>query len=178
MEGMPMAEDDAKVTGLRFAKVLVWLVYAYFMLAVIILVMAFFLMLFNASADAEFTRWVYRSADRVLQPFRGIFPSVEQDNGSVIDFAVLFAIIMYGIFASLVHAAVYWIDGKVVAQRRQLEADERQAQYEARQAENARLADAQPAEAQAGRTNSGVAPTPGQAPAPDPSASPPPDPIA
>lgn len=112
-----MPDYETRITGLRFAKVLVWLVYLFFLLAVIILTAAFFLQLFNANTDAEFTRWVYRNADRVLEPFRGIFPSVQRDNGSVIDFAVLFAIIMYGIFAMLVNGVVHWLDGKIIEQK-------------------------------------------------------------
>lgn len=112
------SKGDAKVRGLTFAKALVWLVYAYFVLALIILVFAFFLQLFNASTTASFTEWVYRSADRVLEPFRGIFPQATFANGSIIDFAVLFAIIMYGIFALVVHGVVVWIDGKIITLRR------------------------------------------------------------
>ena len=116
-----MDVDDPQVKGLRFAKVLVWLVYAYFVLAVIILVLAFFLLLFNASTAAEFTQWVYRSADRVLEPFRGIFPSAAVGgNGSVVDFAVVFAIIIYGIFAMLVQSAVGWLDRRIAEHRSDL----------------------------------------------------------
>ncbi len=117
----PDVQDDGLVTGLRLGKVLVWLVYAFLVVAVVILVLAFFLMLFNASTSAEFTQWVYRSANRVLQPFRGIFPSAELgENGSVIDFAVLFAIIMYGIFAMALSAFVAWLDRKILEHRREL----------------------------------------------------------
>jgi len=111
-------KDDTEVKRLRFAKVLVWLVYAYFVFAVVILALAFVMQLFNASTTAQFTEWVYRSADRVLAPFRGIFPTVQHDNGSVVDFAMLFAIIMYGIFALAVHALVNWIDTKIGARQR------------------------------------------------------------
>ena len=100
-------------TGLKFAKGLTWLVYAYFVFAVIMLTLAFFLLLFNASTDAAFTEWVYRSADRFLEPFRGIFPSSTADNGSVVDGAVMFAIIVYGIFAMLVHALVHFFERKI-----------------------------------------------------------------
>lgn len=142
--GLP--EDPSSVTGLKFAKVLVWLVYAYFVLAVIILALAFFLLLFNASTDASFTQWVYRSADRVLEPFRGIFPNVTADNGSVIDFAVLFAIIVYGILALLIQSLIHWIDRKIAEERskaRYLDAQYRQQQT--RQAAQAQAARAQQA---------------------------------
>ena len=112
-----MPDYDSRISGLKFAKVLVWLVYLFFVVAVVILTAAFFLLLFNASTEAEFTMWVYRNADRVLEPFRGIFPSVQRDNGSVIDFAILFAIIMYGIFAMLVHGVVHWLDAKIIEQK-------------------------------------------------------------
>jgi uncharacterized protein YggT (Ycf19 family) len=119
--------QKARLGGVRFAKVLVWLVYAYFVAAVIILIMTFFLELFNASPDAGFTQWVYRSADSVLAPFEGIFPAVQAENGSVIDFAVLFAIIMYGIFAMVVHALVTWLDERVQIQKRRVQKAEREA---------------------------------------------------
>ena len=110
----PVVDTASKIKGLRFAKVVVWLIYAYFIAATIILLFAFFLLLFNASTDASFTQWVYRSANRVLEPFRGIFPTVTNGNGSVIDFAVVFAIIMYGILALVVHALVSWLDSQII----------------------------------------------------------------
>lgn len=112
-----LPKDPSHVTALRFAKVLTWLVYAYFLLAVIVLVLAFFLLLFNASETAAFTEWVYRSADRAMQPFRGIFPTVEGDNGSVLDFAILFAIIAYGIVSMLLQAVIGWIDRRIAEER-------------------------------------------------------------
>src|SRR5882762_2753346 len=111
LEVTRMVDTASKIKGLRFAKVIVWLVYAYFIAATIILLLAFFLLLFDANTTASFTQWVYRSANRVLEPFRGIFPTVTSENGSVIDFAVVFAIIMYGILALLVQALVSWLDG-------------------------------------------------------------------
>lgn len=112
-----LPKDPNTVTGLRLAKVVTWLVYAYFLLAVIVLTLDFFLLLFNASADAAFAEWVYRSADRVLEPFRGIFPSKTAENGSVLDFAVLFAIIVYGIIAMVVQSIIYRIDRAISEER-------------------------------------------------------------
>ncbi len=112
-----MTDPEQRIKGLRFAKALVWLVYAFFVIATVILTLAFFLLIFNASTSAAFTEWVYRSAARFLEPFRGIFPTAEAENGSVVSAAVLFAIIMYGIFAMLVHGVVYWLEGKISHQR-------------------------------------------------------------
>ena len=52
-----------------------------------------------------------------VEPFRGIFPTVTNGNGSVIDFAVVFAIIMYGILALAVHALVAWLDRQILRNR-------------------------------------------------------------
>ena len=112
-----LPKDQPVTTSLRLAKVLPWIVYAYLLLEVIVLTLAFFLLLFNASTGAEFTQWVYRSADRALEPFRGIFPSATADNGSVLDFAVLFAIIVYGILAMLTQSLIHWIDRKIAEER-------------------------------------------------------------
>lgn len=109
--------DPGKVTGLRVAKVLTWLVYAYFLVAVILLVLEFFLLLFNANPTAGFAEWVYRSGDRVMEPFRGIFPTKQAGNGSVLDFAVLFAIIVYGVLALAFHSLVEWLDYRIRVDR-------------------------------------------------------------
>lgn len=114
--------------GLRVARVLVWAVRAVVLAAVVILVLTFFLLLFNASTAAEFTQWVYRSADRVLQPFRGIFPTAALgDRGSVVDFAVLFAIIVYTLLGEAVGALVAWLDRTTAEQQ----AAAQRARYEA-----------------------------------------------
>lgn len=105
--------ESASVTGLRVAKVLTWVVYAYFVLAVVILTLDFFLLLFNANPTASFTEWVYRSADRVMEPFRGIFPAKAAGNGSILDFAVLFGIMVYGILALALHSLVGWLDYRI-----------------------------------------------------------------
>ncbi len=112
-----MSDQEPKIVGLTFAKVIVWIAYFFFLVATVILTLAFFLLLFNANPDAGFTQWVYRNASRVLEPFRGIFPSVQADSGSVVDFAVIFAIIIYGIMAMLVHSLAYWLDRKLVEQK-------------------------------------------------------------
>ena len=135
-------QSDGRTVGLKIAKVLVWLVYAYFLVAVVILVLAFFLLLFNASTSAEFTQWIYRSADRMLEPFRGIFPSaLVGEQGSVLDFAIIFAIVMYGLFALVVSNIVDWLDHLIVSRRTALA----QQRYEAQMAAAASPGTAPPA---------------------------------
>jgi uncharacterized protein YggT (Ycf19 family) len=109
-----MAEDrSASVTLFRIGRVVVYLVYGLAVISVVILVIAFFLKLFAANPGAPFVDWIYRSADRVMQPFRGIFPAVGSEGGSVLDVSLLFAMLMYGLLALAVHALVEWINRRL-----------------------------------------------------------------
>ena len=110
-------EDSSQVKRWNFARWFSRFVWAYFMFVVVILFIAFFLLLFNASSDVGFVDWVYRSADRAMEPFRGIFPTASVDGGSVIDFSILFAIMIYGIIASLIDALVHFIDRNIAKSR-------------------------------------------------------------
>jgi uncharacterized protein YggT (Ycf19 family) len=102
---------------LRAAKAVVVLVYAIVLINLVLLTLGFFLRLFGASTDAEFTRWVYRNVDRIMEPFRGIFPSHAVSDVSVLDVSLLFAMVVYAIVAIAVHALVAWLTGKIVALR-------------------------------------------------------------
>jgi uncharacterized protein YggT (Ycf19 family) len=110
-----MPDDPKSTPGLSVAKAAVWVVHAFLLVAVVILAVAFVLELFNASTTAPFTQWVYRSAATVMAPFRGIFPAVEGigGNGSVLDFAILFAILVYGLLDRAAEALLVWLDAKI-----------------------------------------------------------------
>jgi uncharacterized protein YggT (Ycf19 family) len=97
----------------RAARALTYLVYAFTIIALVILVLGFFLLLFGANPEAGFAEWVYRSLDRVMAPFRGIFESVELNGDSVLDTSVLFAMIIYGIAGLFLNAAVDWLTERV-----------------------------------------------------------------
>jgi uncharacterized protein YggT (Ycf19 family) len=84
---------------------------------VIVMLVAFVLQLTNANESASFTEWVYRSADRVDDPFRSIYPTTVRGNGSVIDFSMLFGVVIYGLLAMFVSALVSWFDRKIVTLR-------------------------------------------------------------
>jgi uncharacterized protein YggT (Ycf19 family) len=98
-------------------RVLTWLVYAFAIVAIAFLLMAFFLELFNANESTPFVEWVDKATRRLMQPFRGIFPEVEGESGSVFDPSLLFAILMYGLLAIAMHALLDWIDRKMAAAR-------------------------------------------------------------
>lgn len=99
------------------SRAIILFVYAFAIACIVILAIAFFLQLFNANQTAPFVDWVYRAARRIMQPFRGIFPSVEGEQGSVFDVSMLFAMFMYGLLALGLQALIAWIDRKIAAIR-------------------------------------------------------------
>jgi len=111
------SSTSGRTTALTITRWVVLFLYGYLVLTEIILVLAFFLQLFAASTSASFTQWVYRASDRALEPFRGIFPTLTGEHGSVLDLSILFAMLMYGIFAMAVHALIEWIDRRIAAAR-------------------------------------------------------------
>ena len=115
---MSQARTDTGM-GFRVARVLVLFIYGFAIACTVILAMAFFLELFNANEGTPFVRWVFRATDRIMQPFRGIFPAVEGESGSLLDPALLFAMFMYWLLAVGMHAMVGWIDRRIVAARYQ-----------------------------------------------------------
>jgi uncharacterized protein YggT (Ycf19 family) len=99
------------------SRAIILFVYAFAIACIVILAIAFFLQLFNANQTAPFVDWTYRAARRIMQPFRGIFPAVEGEAGSVFDVSMLFAIFMYGLLALGLHALIAWIDRKITSIR-------------------------------------------------------------
>jgi uncharacterized protein YggT (Ycf19 family) len=99
------------------SRAIILFVYAVAIACIVILAIAFFLQLFNANQTAPFVDWIYRAARRIMQPFRGIFPSVEGEQGSVFDVSMLFAMFMYGLLALGLHALIAWIDRKIASIR-------------------------------------------------------------
>ena len=91
--------DASKEHVVWFGRALGYLVYFFVTVALIVLTFGFFLLLFGANPDAAFAEWVYRSLDRVMAPFRGLFESIKLNGQSVLDVSVLFAMIVYGIAA-------------------------------------------------------------------------------
>jgi uncharacterized protein YggT (Ycf19 family) len=126
-DGTPTRHSSGNRTmAYRLAKGLILFLYGVLIIAEVLLVMTFFLQLFNASESASFTQWVYRSSARVLAPFRGIFPTIEGQHGSVLDFSVLFAMLIYGMLAMGAHSLIAWLDRKLAAQRWKAAVEERE----------------------------------------------------
>lgn len=112
------SDADARVGLLRVAKGVVVFVYAVVLVNLVLLGLGFILQLFGASIDAAFTRWVYRNVERIMEPFRGMFPSQELSDQSVLDVSLLFAMIVYTVVGIALHASIAWLTDKIVMLRR------------------------------------------------------------
>ena len=117
-DGAAPRSMDGSITIVRIARALSYLVYAFVVVALVILILGFFLLLFGANPDAPFAEWVYRSLSRVMAPFRGIFEPVQLQGDSVLDTSVLFAMIVYGIAGMLLSGLVNWLSERLILLRR------------------------------------------------------------
>ena len=123
-------KDSAMPLVLKATRVVAWVVYAVILAKVALLVTAFLFELAGANPDASFASWVYRSADRSMDPFRGIFPTRELSDTSVLDLSLLVAAAVYLIGALLVDAVLRWI-GRQLSDRDQRIAELRAAARDA-----------------------------------------------
>ena len=113
--GAPDGPDSTALWVLRLARGIVFFIYAVVVACLALLTTGFILRLFGASTDASFTEWVYRNVDRVMEPFRGMFPTPAVTDRSVVDFSLLFAMVVYAVGAIGLHALVSWLADRVVA---------------------------------------------------------------
>ena len=127
-------DREAKSSMLRIGKILTGIVYAIFIVYIVILTLAFFLRLFGANPAADFAEWVYNAAARIMEPFRGIFPTTQISDTAVFDASLLFAIIVYAILALAVQSLIAWFVARLTALQREAERDRYYAQVEAAQA--------------------------------------------
>ena len=104
-----METSAMKLTALKVGRVLLWLVYVWVAITLVLLLLTFILELFGANPTAGFVEWVYRSSERAMAPFRGIFEPVTLSDKSVVDISVLFAMIVYGFVALGLHLLIEWL---------------------------------------------------------------------
>ena len=110
-------DGNTRFNVVRLARALTYLVYAFTVVALVILVLGFFLLLFGANPEAPFAEWAYRSLARVMAPFRGIFEPVPLTGDSVLDTSVIFAMIVYGIAALFLSALIDWLSQRLMMLR-------------------------------------------------------------
>jgi uncharacterized protein YggT (Ycf19 family) len=114
---MDPTASTAPILVARMARALTYLVYAFVVVALVILLLGFFLKLFGANPAAPFAEWVYRGLRRVMAPFRGLFEPIPLDGRSVLDVSMLFAMIVYGIVALALNAVIEWLTACIVELR-------------------------------------------------------------
>ena len=98
-----------KTVAIKVSKALLWLVYAWVAVVLVLLFLTFFLELLGANPTAGFVDWVYRSTERAMAPFRGIFEPIKLSDQSVLDVSVMFAMIVYTFVALGLHSAITWV---------------------------------------------------------------------
>jgi uncharacterized protein YggT (Ycf19 family) len=101
----------------RVGRVVVGVLYAIAVVNAVLLTTAFVLRLLGASTDASFTQWVYRSTERTMRPFRGIFPDRELGEASVLDTSLLFAGVVYVGAAVVIDGVLRWMGQKLREQQ-------------------------------------------------------------
>ena len=109
--------STAPIAVARIARALTFLVYAFVIVALIILLLGFFLQLFGANPHAPFAQWLYRGLRRVMAPFRGLFEPVALDGRSVLDVSILFAMLVYGVVGLALHAFIERLTALIVTMR-------------------------------------------------------------
>lgn len=137
---------DPKRVVVWVTRLISYIVYFYVLLVEIILLLGFILLLFGANPSSGFVSWAYRNLDRVMEPFRGIFSPIEigetgNDVPAVFETSVLFAMVIYGIIALILHAIIQWlthrmnlIDADQRAEAQRQEYERASAELEARRA--------------------------------------------
>lgn len=68
----------------------------------------FLLKLFGANPEAGFAAWIYSVSQPLLDPFRGIFPTVVEGQ-YIIEFSTLFAILIYALIAWLLTQLIFGV---------------------------------------------------------------------
>jgi hypothetical protein len=101
----------------RAAGLLANAVFIYVVIVEITLLIGFGCLLVGAEPSNWLAEWIYRSVERTMQPFRGMFTAIDYGlNGTtevepVVESAILFAIVVYGIIALAAHDLVQWLGG-------------------------------------------------------------------
>ena len=117
METNP-AQRSGWLTAANLAKVLLWFVYAWLIVNLVLLLLAFTLRLLGANPAASFTDWVYRSVARTMAPFRGMFEPLALSDQSVLDTSLLFAVIIYSLAALFLRSAIDWVTKRATPHNR------------------------------------------------------------
>ena len=108
-----MAQSKAGVTGLKFLKALVWIVYALATAASIIIAFGFALLIFDANIEAGFSKFIYTWSVKFMGPFFGMIEPTQLQNGGEIAWSALVAVVAYAVLAALVGGILNAISSRI-----------------------------------------------------------------
>lgn len=98
---------------LKVSKIISYLLYAWVLFGIIMLVFRVFLLAFSANTAAGFTQFVMKTSADYLEPFRGIFPPHPVGETGYLDVSSLFAIVVYLFVAWGISALITYIQHKI-----------------------------------------------------------------
>ena len=99
----------------RVFRLIATVIFWYVMLLEVVLAIGFVFVLFGLDASTWFADLVYRTVERTMAPFRGVFTAIEYGTGSTeavqpaIESSLVFAMIVYGIIALAAHDFAEWL---------------------------------------------------------------------
>jgi uncharacterized protein YggT (Ycf19 family) len=99
-------------------RVLLWVIYVYVILVEGILLYGFLSHTFGLDPNNAFQEWQYRNLAEVMEPFRGLFPTItftvgRQDVPASMDTSILFAGIVYAFLGLGLLALLRWISARL-----------------------------------------------------------------
>lgn len=113
--------SDSTLVFIKFTRAIVYIVYAFTIIAVVSLTFGFFLLLFGANLNTPFVQFVYNIANEFMAPFRGIFNTHAVGQTGYFSASALFAIIVYLVFAAAVSSLISYLSVKMVKHQTELE---------------------------------------------------------
>ena len=99
----------------RGVRLIATAIFWYVMLLEVVLAIGFVCLLVGIEPSSWFVDLVYRTVDRTMQPFRGLFTAIEFGTGSTedvrptVESSIVFAMIVYGIIALAAHDLAEWL---------------------------------------------------------------------
>jgi hypothetical protein len=126
-----MDTSDPRQMTIWLARAVVYVAYAYLVINELILVQGFLLELFGANPGSSYVDWAYRSLERVMAPFRGMFEPIQLDGRSVLDTSIIFAAFIYGVLVVAVSSLIDWLTYRLARVERDRAAEEARERAEA-----------------------------------------------
>ncbi len=111
---VPLEDQEVVVSnGLKFSKLIVWLMYIWVLIGVISLTLRVLLLALSANMSAGFANFVLEVSGDYLEPFRGMFPGKDLSDTGYLDVSAIFAIIVYLFVLWGFHSLINYVQNKI-----------------------------------------------------------------